>query len=260
LARYGFNPSASGPVYKYKTQSFDYYILGKEELQQSERTRKEFREFEIIYGIHKSPNSTLIVQENGEMILRYGPPFTFQIFFTRIDNNLETIHFNSLELIDNNHHNLLELDAIYINMECVGFGGSETYRRKEYNAEHNIIKDRDLFDEFKENKNIQIGPLVRNVKENIKNYLKNNDYINKHFSESEKNKVMNEDCRIHSIIGFRNIITHFLEDEEITIKIDFDLIMTDGEIKNFQFADTYIRQYEEGSMTNRFAPSDYQKE
>jgi hypothetical protein len=99
LARYGLNPS-SVPVYEYKTQSFDYYIFGKEDLQKSGRTGKEFREFEISYDIKTSPNSTLIVQENGEMILRYGHPFTFQIFFKKIDNNLETIHFNSLELMN----------------------------------------------------------------------------------------------------------------------------------------------------------------
>jgi hypothetical protein len=245
LTRYGLNPS--DPVYEYKTQKFDYNILGDEEPPESVETEKTFGEFNLWYGIRTSPNSALIIQENGEMIVRYGPPFSFLIHFTRMDNNLETIHFNSLELTGSNNHNLLELDDIFIRAEC---SGTPYAVMKEYGY-NNTIQGRDLFDEFKKDKNVHIGPLARNVKQNAMDDLKNNEF----FSESERNKLMNGGYYISSITGFRNIAIDFLEDEEITIKIDFDLIMTDGENKNFKFANTYKRQYEEGSMVNRFAPS-----
>lgn len=254
LSRYGLNPS--DPVYEYTLQIFNYKtsFTDEDNPRSDERIEKEISgKFKVWYGIHSSQNSALIMQENDEMIVRDGPPFSFGIYFIEVAHNIEAIHFNSVELLSNNTYNLLETDDILLH---TSFSYRTDYAVTDQYGIRDKIKGRELLDLFKKDQNILISPLVKNAKEILTNKAKNIPY---YASESERNTLIDEG-RIDSSISFGNIPINIFEDEEITIVIDVDLIMAGGEVKNLRFDDTYKKQYQVHRMRNRFPPSTYDKQ
>jgi hypothetical protein len=231
--------------YTYLSKQYNYTVLEYDENQSvtgSKDLRKDIPDlFEIWYGIHSPFNEEEIIEPDGEKIIRYGPPFTFQICFFDLNHDIERIHFNALLLLNDNENDMLDLDDIYLN---ASYGFQYDYRADE---------ESDAVDIFRRTKNINIGRLV---------VLGRNEIMTKEYyspvSEDERVEWL-EKGNLQSIIGFRNIPIDFKNDEEITIKIDLDIIMKNGEVKKIEIEDVYKRRYRESMMSSKTPPEAFGK-
>jgi hypothetical protein len=248
--------------YDYNFQKIDYKPIVREgdgSLGCTTIEEKIPEEFKLLYEILDSGiNTKLIIQENGEMLVRYGPPFTLQLYFFKIKHNIETIQLNTVEILTGKKIDIFELNDIYIETSLghyYDYGVTEKYWGHESNS------GQEFFDLFKKNKNIQTGSFIRRAKEMLLAKALENPNNPKYTTEFEREKLI-EDCMFSSIMGFRNIPIDFYGDEKMEINIDIDLIMSNGDIRNFRFHTVYERQYEEGKMRTFLPPAsyDHQKE
>jgi hypothetical protein len=231
--------------YTYPCKEYNYTVHEYDEDQSvigSRDLRKGIPDLvEIWYGIHSPFNEEEIIEPDGEKIIRYGPPFTFQICFFRLNHDIERIHFNALLLLNDSENDMLDLDDIYLNASY-GF---------EY--DYSVDEESDAVNIFKRTKNINIGRLV---------VLGRNEIMAKKYyspvSEDERGERL-EKGNLQSIIGFRNIPIDFRNDEEITIKIDLDIIMKSGEVKKIKIEDIYKRRYRESMMSSKTPPEAFGK-
>jgi hypothetical protein len=234
-------------MYNYNFQNFEYRTniyttdtfdgLPILEVDYEETTDNLFR---ISYRISSWPNTALIVEPAGEMLVRSGPPFTLQLYFADLNEEIMYIHFNKCDLINNDSSNILDSEKIYITNTISLFGSSAGGREKEVAVTL-----------FKGSNNLYIHRTTGYAVDVIKDEVEDYDF------QDRKKEIINNGIITGVIIGFRNIPINYLIDDEITITIDLDVILTDGQTRNIKFEGIFIKQYEEGKMRNWFPPDSY---
>jgi hypothetical protein len=217
--------------YQYKLEK-DGNLLYEEELNIQDL-------FELWYRIHTDPNTKLIYETNGEMTVIYGPPFTLQLSFFRLNHEVKYIHFNKCEIV--NSYNLLEIEKMYIINDISEFGST-------VGGKHEKLVAVNL---FKESKNLYVHRSTNYISAIIRDELINN-------KDSEIKETIIKNSIITGVqIGFQRLPINYEAETEIEILIDFDVIMINGKTENFKFRNIYKLDYEENKLRNWFAPETY---
>jgi hypothetical protein len=203
--------------------------------------------FEIWYGVRTWPNLREIIEPDGEQILLNGPPFTFQIYFFEMKNNISRIHFNRLNLIGETWHDILKSEDIYLSKGYAARSGYEEREDSDYG-------DTRVIEVFRQDNSIDFLPLF----EAARNTLKKREYSFGYLTEEGITQKL-DDGTLSSIIRFENLPINFKEEKEITIQFDIDVVMTNGEINNLQFENVYKRQSRESTYSYWIAPESFGK-
>jgi len=249
--------------YDYNYQHINYYT---DEEEDGRRIQKDDL-FELWYSVHDNPNSALITEPSGEMLVRRGPPFTFQVFFVKVNSKVESMRFINCVMVNAVENNLLESDNFYIRNSM---GHYQDYQSLEEEAKDyaSFSKDKVFYRNTKMNKEAErqlieeVVYLEMTEDNEMREETKDKEgYAGYRLTKNEIAQIM-EESRRDSIIGFSKIPIDFVNDEEIIIKGEIAVQMVDGETKIIDFKEKFTRKIEEGQMRNWFPPSsyDHQKE
>ena len=218
IARYGL----FADWYNYPSYSYNYYVYD-DVLSDRDTIGKEFSDaFRISYSI-RAFHQREIVDSNGEMFLLNGPPFNFQISFSKINHNVNYIHFKeiTLETDSGQKHDLFTtLDDIT--------GHFSRYNEFAVNEENNAL------DMFLQTKTININRYIR---------LGHEDAIRNERLKDEDIDALIAEGDMYVLLNFWDIPIDYLHNGSVNIRIAFDVVMTNGEIMNFVFDEPYGRKY-----------------
>jgi hypothetical protein len=171
----------------------------------------------INYGIHERQTRPYSVEsKDGSFFVEGGPPFLFQILLYNVNSNIKSIQLKKCLLINSIENNLLELDDISIEHRITFADKNyEGISMSEKEDDYSLFHTSGIF--YKGNK---IEELILKSKE----------------------IAINEFNERHGNIVFLNIPIDYLNDENITIKVEFLIVMEDEKEIIFNIDENYLRK------------------
>jgi hypothetical protein len=168
----------------------------------------------VNYGFFCDPAVKQAKDNNGNLIARSGLPFTFSVELRELNHDIETIRFNSAEIIlnDNDIINMFFLDDIDY--------GAWYIVSEEIDSRLPYLDNEALRSQFKDKKEINFSELKQRAAEKVE---QNN--------EKDKIKYLDE-SPMFCEVKFKPIIFDVIQNEEIIVRIEIEIITSDGKIEN----------------------------
>jgi hypothetical protein len=169
----------------------------------------------VRYGFFCNPEVKQAKDNDGNLIARSGLPFMFSVEITKLNHDVETVRFDSAEvLLNNDVINMFDLNDVDYEARCVVWEGVDTKRRE--------LDNKALRAQFKTKREIDFHGLKQRAAERI-------EYSN--------------EAPMSCGVKFKPVTFDVIQNEEITVRIKIELVMSDGKIETIVLDDVYKREY-----------------